>query len=221
MFACLGRLGCLFVLVVAGAVGWFSHDAWYPRLRARFVAAPPPATAPATKWEPLTPEGAERARTAMEKLSSRSGPVYVDVAAGDLAAYALGQALRDLSRDSTGAAAAAHDERLYLRATANLADLADAKSLAPVTSMLGGRQEITVRGRLEVVSPGHALFVVDQIALKELLLPAALIKQVVARIQPHERTAATPEDAIPLRVPRELADVRVARGQVVLYKYVP
>ncbi|MFI5243780.1 MAG: hypothetical protein ACHQQR_01025 [Gemmatimonadales bacterium] len=221
MFGCIGRLGCLLVLAVAGAIGWFTHDSWYPKVRERLGGKPPAASVAAVKWEPLTPEGSARARLAVGLLSNRNGPVYVDVAAGDLAAYALDPALRELSHDSTGAAALARDDRLYVRAMVNVADLADAKSLGPLSSLIGGRQEITVRGRLEVVSPGHAQFHVDQIAIKELQLPAALIEKIVSRIRPADRDAKTPRDAIPVRVPREIADVRVAKGHVILYKSVP
>ena len=221
MFGCIGRLGCLLVLAVAGAIGWFTHDSWYPKLRERLGFEPAAVKVSAEKWEPLTPEGAARARLAVGRLSSRNGPVYVDVAAGDLAAYALDPALRELSHDSAGAEALARDDRLYVRAMVNIADLVDAKSLGSLGSMIGGRQEITVRGRLEVVSPGHALFRVDQIALKELQLPSALIAKIVGRIRPKDRNAAMPRDAIPVHVPLELADVRVAKGHVVLYKSVP
>ena len=221
MFGCIGRLGCLLVLAAAAAIGWFTRDSWYPKLRARIGATPPVVVAAEAKWEPLTPEGSARARLAVGKLSSRDGPVYVDVAAGDLAAYALEPSLRLLSRDSAGAEALARDDHLYVRAMVNVADLVDAKSLGPLTSMIGGRQEVTVRGRLEVVSPGHAQFLVDQVALKDLQLPAALVDEIVARIRPNDRNAATPKDAIPVSVPRELADVRVAKGHVVLYKSVP
>jgi len=221
MFGCIGRLGCLLVLAIAGAVGWFTHDAWYPKLRARLGAAPPHAVAAAAKWEPLTAEGAARARLAVGRLSSKDGPVYVDVAAGDLAAYALQPALRQLNADSTGAAAMVHDDRLSVRAVVNVADLVDAKSLGPLSSMIGGRQELTVRGRLEVVSAGHAQFRVDQIAIKELQLPSALIEKIVSRIDAKDRAANTPADAIRVHVPRELADVRATKGHVVLYKSVP
>lgn len=221
MFGCLGRLGCLLVLAVAAAIGWFTRDSWYPKLRARIVAAPPVPVAAAAKWEPLTADGSARARLAVGKLSSKDGPVYVDVAAGDLAAYALEPALRLLSHDSSGAEALARDDRLYVRAMVNIADLVDAKSLGPLSSMIGGRQEVTVRGQLVVVSPGHAQFLVDQIALKDLKLPAPLIDEIVGRIRPADRNPATPKDAIPVSVPRELADVRVAKGHVVLYKSIP
>ena len=38
-------------------------------------------------WEPLTMEGAERARTAVQQLARSSGPVFANVGAGDLASY--------------------------------------------------------------------------------------------------------------------------------------
>jgi hypothetical protein len=221
MFGCLGRLGCLLVLAVAAAIGWFTHDMWYPKLRARLGGPKPVATASSAKWEPLTAEGSARARLAVAKLSARNGPVYVDVPVGDLAAYALDPALRDLHSDSVGAEALARDDRLSVRAKVNLADLIDVKALGPLASAVGGKQEITVRGRLEVVSPGHAQFRVDQIALKELQLPEALIENIVGRIRTKDRTASTPKNAIPVHVPLELADVRIAKGHVVLYKSVP
>jgi hypothetical protein len=147
--------------------------------------------------------------------------VYVDVAAGDLAAYALDPALRELSHDSVDAEALARDDHLSVRAMVNVADLADAKALGPLSSVIGGKQEITVRGRLEVVSPGHAQFRVDQILLKDLTLPKPLVENIIGRIRTQDRTASTPKDAIPVRVPLQLADVRVAKGHVVLYKSVP
>lgn len=221
MFGCLGRLGCLLVLAVAAAIGWFTHDSWYPKLRARLGGPKPVVTVSAIKWEPLTPEGSARARLAVAKLSAKNGPVYVDVPVGDLAAYALDPALRDLHSDSVGAEALARDDRMSVRAKVNLADLIDVKALGPLASIVGGKQEITVRGRLEVVSPGHAQFRVDQIALKELNLPEALIENIVGRIRTKDRTATTPKNAIPVHVPLELADVRIAKGHVVLYKSVP
>jgi hypothetical protein len=227
MFGCIWRLGCLLVLAACAAVAWFTRDAWLPTARKRLHLAPAVATAPAVtpvptaKWEPLTPEGAARARDAIATLQSRSGRVYVDVAAGDLAAYAIGPAIRELSHDSTGAEALAHDERLYVRAMVNVADLADATALGPLATMLNGRQEVTVRGRLEVVGSGRAQFLVDEIAFKELQLPSALIDKIVSRLQVKGRTAGTPKNAIRFTIPRELADVRIARGHVVLYKSVP
>ena len=227
MFGCIWRVGCLLLLAACAVVGWFTRDSWYPQVRKRLhlpataVSAPAVATPAPAKWEPLTREGAARARDAISALQSRSGRVYVDVAAGDLAAYAIGPAIRELSHDSTGAEALARDERLYVRAMVDVADLADATALGPLSTMLTGRQEVTVRGRLEVIGTGRAEFIVDEIAFKELQLPSPLIDKIVSRLQVKGRSAGMPKNAIPVSIPRELADVRIAKGHVVLYKSVP
>jgi hypothetical protein len=220
MFGCLGRIGCLLLVLVAGAVGWFTRDSWYPKLRAR-LGGKPAATAVAPKWEPLTPEGLARARTAVAKLANRNGPVYIDVAAGDFAAYALDPALREMSHDSVGAEAMARDDRLSVRAMVDLTSLVDAKSLGPLASVLHGKQEITVRGKLEVLSPGLAQFRVDQLAIKELQLPQPLIEEIVGRLQTKDRSPSIAKDGIEVHVPFDLGDVRIAQGHVVLYKSVP
>lgn len=227
MFGCIWRIGCLLLLAACAVVGWFTRDSWYPQVRKRLHLPAPAAVAPAVsapapaKWEPLTPEGAARAREAIGALQNRNGRVYVDVAAGDFAAYALGPVVRELIKDSTGAAALARDERLYVRGMVNVADLADATALGPLATMLNGRQEVTVRGRLEVIATGRAEFIVDEIAFKELQLPSALIDKIVSRLQVKGRTPAMPRNAIPLTIPRELADLRIAKGHLVLYKSVP
>jgi hypothetical protein len=220
MFGCLGRLGCLLVLIVVAAVGWFTHDWWWPKVRGYVAAAPPAATASST-WEPLTAEGAARAREAVSQLEHRNGPVFVNIGAGDLAAFVLDSVLHGLSPEATDAKAMARDERLYLRAQVSVADLGGPKTLGPLSGMVSGKQELTVRGKLEVLRPGHAQFLVDEILLGELKLPAAVIPRLVGRIRTGARDSTIAPAAIAVHVPRELADVRVAKGKVTLYKVVP
>jgi len=220
MFGCIGRLGCLLVLALAAAVGWYTHDAWWPKVRS-FVVATPPAAAGAAKWESLTPEGAARARAAVAQLERKNGPVYLNVGAGDLAAFVLDTVLHGFSPSATDAQAMAKDEHLFLRAQVSVADLGGPKTLGPLSSMVSGKQEMTVRGRLEVLTPGRAQFVVDEIALGELKLPSAAIPKIVGRIAMRGRDSTISPSAIPVHVPKELADVRVAKGHVTLYKSVP
>ncbi len=41
MFGCLGRLGCLAILLIAGAIGWFTQDAWLPKAKAKIRTTAP------------------------------------------------------------------------------------------------------------------------------------------------------------------------------------
>jgi hypothetical protein len=87
--------------------------------------------------------------------------------------------------------------------------------------MLEGKQELALRGRFEMLRPGHAQFRVDEVSLKELKLPSAMIPGLVARIGTRGRDSTVADNAIPVRVPAELADLRVGKGRVTLYKAVP
>jgi hypothetical protein len=219
MFSCLGKLGCLFVVLVLAALAWFTQDAWLPKVRARLVAAPP-AVAEA-RWEALTAEGAARGRAAFEKLTERNGPVYLNVAAGDFASFVLDSVVHGFGKGATGAEAMVRDDRLYLRAEVNVSDLGGPNALGPLSRVVNGRQELTVRGRFEVLKPGHAQFRVDEIAIGELKLPGAVIPKLIAKIAMKERDGTIAADALPVRVPRTLGDVRVGKGHVTLYKNVP
>ena len=138
MFGCLGRLGCLVLIVLAAAVGWLTQDSWLPKLKVRVMSSEPRATASAAKWEPLTPAGADRARAAVAKLSEKNGPVYVNIGAGDLAAFVLDSILHGFSPAASNAEAMARDDHLYLRAQVSVADLGGPKTLGPLSGLLEG-----------------------------------------------------------------------------------
>ena len=220
MFSCLGKLGCLLVAALIAAAAWFGRDAWYPQLRERLGATPAVERTDA-KWQPLSNEGAERGRVAFEKLRQKDGPVFVNLSAGDFASFLLDSVVRGFSQGATGAAALARGDRLYLRAHVSIADLGGPSTLGPLSGVLEGRQELTVRGRTEVLRPGRAQFRIDEVKLKDLPLPTAVIAKILSRVWSANRDASTAGDAIPLRVPPELADVRVSNGRMTLYKNVP
>jgi hypothetical protein len=247
MFGCLARIGCLLVLVAAGAIGWFTQDAWLPKVKAQVRTTAPglvrkvkeiavkagvptsrgnssgseKSPASETQWTALSAAGAERGREAVAKLNQKNGPAYVNVGAADLASFVLDSILHGFSPRASGAQAIAKDERLYMKAMVTAADLGGPKTLGPLSGLLEGKQELTVGGRLEVLSPGKAQFRVEEISLGELALPRAVIPRLVARIGVRDRTAGTPGDAIPVIVPASLADVRVNKGHVTLYKTTP
>src|SRR5215217_7394462 len=83
---CIARLGCLIVLVIAGIAGWFTRDLWLPeRYRSHAAVANDGA------WKPLTPDGAERTRTALDKLNQPRGQVFQTLSASDLASYVFAE----------------------------------------------------------------------------------------------------------------------------------
>lgn len=263
MFGCLTRIGCLLIFVVAGAIGWFTQDAWLPKVKAQVKTTAPglvrrvkeiaskagvpssrgnaksgasdnandnandnaggSAKSPASEsqWTALSAAGAERGREAVAKLNQKNGPAYVNVGASDLASFALDSILHGISSGASTAQAIAKNDRIYMKAMVSAADLGGPKTLGPLSGLVEGKQELTVGGRLEVLAPGKAQFRIEEISLGELKLPSVVIPRIVARIGVKDRTANTPGDAIPVNVPASLADVRVNKGHVTLYKTTP
>src|SRR5688500_16845304 len=130
---CIGRLGCLVMLVMVGAVarlfgdrslhlgddgrsGRAASDAVVAGRRGRWRhlvndGASGRADSAAVVagregvWQPLTPQGGERARRALAQLEQPSGPSTITVTVPDLAAYVYQELARQLppSADSVEA----------------------------------------------------------------------------------------------------------------------
>jgi hypothetical protein len=221
MFGCLRRLGCFVILLLLlGAVAWFTRDRWYPRVRDWRAGAGAPA-APAVVWEPLTPEGAERARQAVASLDRKSGPAFASTRPGDISAYVFTGVARQLPPSAEDVRAAAIGDRLYVRSVVDLSDFGGGKVLGPLAGFLSERDTVQFGGDFAIVRPGLAEFRVREIRLRELSVPQRLIPRLIAQIRRGGRPEGVADDALPLVVPKHIGDVRVARGRVVLYKTVP
>ena len=215
---CLRRLGCfVLVLLALAAAAWYTRDYWYHRggtaARARTSAA-------GVEWEPLTPEGAERARAAVASLGQKSGPVYANTHAGDLTAYLFTGLQRQLPPSATDIKAAVIGDRLYVKSLVNLTDFGGAKVLGPLAGFLSERDTVVFGGNFELLRPGLAQFHVQEIKLRQLSVPQAAIPRLLARIRRGARPTGVADDALPLVVPGYIGDVRVGQGRVTLYKTV-
>ena len=214
MFGCIGRLVVAGLLVACGVAAWLTRDRWEPPLRAK-LGLPPAAAPKAPAWEPVTVEGAARARAAIAGMRSPSGPSFTNVKAGDFVAYALDGALRGWSAGAKPPEALAMENEIAVRGTVHLKDLgADA---GPLKGLLEGDQAIEVRGRPEVDSTHHAVFHVERISAGKLVVPPQAIGAILSRLAPSREVKGDAR-ALPLALPAEVADIRVTRGRVTLYK---
>ena len=101
------RLGFLILVFVAGmAVAIYLYLERPRQTEETAVAAP--------VWEPLTPEGAERARTAVQRLSRSAGPVFTNIAGADLASYIFDELAKQLPPSAHQVEAAVIDDRLHV-----------------------------------------------------------------------------------------------------------
>lgn len=218
---CLRRLGCLGLLLVLAAAAWLMRDKWLHRVP--FINRDSSAartTTGSSTWQRLTPDGANRAQTALRRLEGRSGPVYVNVAPGDLAAYIFQELSGALPKGADSVEAAAIGDQLIVRAVVPTAVLGSKESLGPMAALLGDRERVQFGGRLRIVRPGLGEFKVTELKLRDFTLPKALIPRIVGQMA-RNRPAEIAADALPLRTPNHIADVRVANGTVTMYKTVP
>jgi hypothetical protein len=213
---CLRRLGCLVVLVLLACAGAF----WFLRQRGAPGADSAAAAGGQPTWQALTPAGAQRARTALARLQSPRGPAFQTVVAGDLAAYIVQELSRTLPSSADSIEAAAIGDRLCVRAVVRIADLGDKAAMGPVAMLLGDRERLHLCGVLRIIRPGFAELQVKELRIRDLNLPQALIPRLIRQISKGERPAGLSEDGMPLRTPEYIGDVRVANGQITLYKNV-
>lgn len=218
MFGCIKNLGCLVVVLVLAVALWFTRGRWMPAVG---LGGDRAAVASSDGvWEPVTPAGAERARAAIRSLSAKQGTVFVNVRAGDLASYVFLALKRQLPPSAENVAATVIGDRLYVRADVALSDFGGPAVLGPLASMMGDRETMLFGGTFDIVRPGLAQYHVQELKLRELSIPKKMIPRLVQRIGKGARPEGVAADALPLVVPEQIGDVRVARGRVTLYKNV-
>lgn len=212
---CLSRLGCLVLVIIIAIIAWLTSDRWLPRVTGRSAVA---TTGPV--WEPITPQGAERTRQMLARLSQPTGPVFGNLSAGDVASYVYQALARQLPPSADSVEAAVIGDRLYIRASVRLQDLGGTSVLGPLAGMLGERERMEFGGTFHVIRPQLAEYEVKDIKIRDLSLPQAMIPRVLAQTERGSRPEGLSPDGLPLVVPKYLGDVRIANGRVTLYKTV-
>ena len=214
MFGCVRRLGCLVVVALLAVALFFTRERWMPMVGIGSVAAKE------GEWEPLTPEGAERARATIASLAAKSGPVYANIRPGDLASYVFVALRNQLPKSAENVEATVIGDRMYVRASVSLSDFGGVGVLGPLAAMMSDREVMMFGGTFDVLRPGLAQFRVQELKLRELSIPPRMIPRLVQRIGRGARPEGVAADALPLEVPAHIGDTRISRGQVTLYKNV-
>jgi hypothetical protein len=210
---CLSRIGCLALLIVIALVAWLTSDRWWPRLTGHA-----PVTVMAPVWEPITPQGAERTRELLARLSKPTGPVFGNLSGADVASYVFDALAKQLPPSADSVEAAVIGDRLYIRASVRLKDLGGTSVLGPLAGMLGDRERMQFGGTFHVVRPQLAEYQVKDIKIRDFSIPPTMIPRVLRQTERGSRPDGLSPDGLPLVVPSYLGDVRIANGRVTLYK---
>lgn len=202
--------------MVLGAAIWHWRDLWLPRAR-EVISASLPDEGPAG-WDRVSLQGAQRSLQRMQLLDSPTGPAYVNIAPADFAAYVLGAALTQLREVDATPDALVDDDKLWLRTRIRLVDLGGRDALGPLASMFEETERLVIAGRLEGVRAGLAQYRLTDVAVRDLRVPQAAVSRLVTRWGPPRRPEGIADDALPIELPPYVADLRLSRGRVTLYK---
>ena len=214
MFGCIRWIIILALVAVAIGAGWLLRDRWLANPRAEEAAS-------GSVWQPLSPEAAERARSAVQRLSSDRGVVFETLHAADVASYIFEELAKQLPRSAQDVHAAVIGERMYVMATVRLSELGGAAILGPLASMLSERDTVRFGGVFEVVRPGLAQFRVQEIRVRDFPVPPRLIPRLLQQMRRGARPEGLADDGLALTIPPHIGDVRIANGRVTMYKNVP
>lgn len=216
MFGCLRRLGCL-VVIIAGLGAWY----FYTHLGGSRPEPSKRADASARSgWEPLTPADGERGRRAVESLSQRAGPVFVNITAAEAASYIFLAATRQLPASARNIQAIAVNDRLRVRAEVSLKDFGGAAVLGPLASLIGDRDTVQLGGTIHVIRPGVGEFLVEEMKFGQAPIPGMLIPRLMSRFR-RGTVEGMSDRGLPMKMPPYISDVRIENGKITLYKSVP
>jgi hypothetical protein len=215
---CLARLGCLIMFVILGAVAYFTRDRWMDKLPWR-SSHPQTTVTAADAWKPLSQAGSNRTREALQKLSTPRGPVFLTLEGSDVASYVFLQIVKQMPASSDSFAARIDGDRIRLRARMRTADLGGAVT-GLLGKLLGERERVEMGGTLRVIGKGRAEFRVDDVRIRDVGLPDALITRLVHAVASGPRAAGLDENGLPIAIPPYIGDVRVSNGKITLYKNV-
>jgi len=215
MFGCLRRLGCLVILLCILAAAWF----WYARVE---PSKSPASTASASTWQRLTQPDAARAQRAIESLGSRSGPVFANLSAGEVASYVFLTATKGaLPPSANDISAAVIGDRIYIKANVVLKELGGSKVLGPLASILNDRDSVRLGGTMNVIRPGVGQFLVQEVRLGSLAFPSGLVPTLVQQFRRGSVPEGVAPNGLPMPLPNYISDIRISNGRLTIYKNTP
>jgi len=221
MKGCLKRAGCLVILICLIAL-WY----WYARVE-RPAAATSPAAGTATTaasvssgWQLLTAADAARGQVAVQSLGRQSGPVFANLTPAEAASYIFTVVAKQLPPSAKNAEAAVIGDRLYVRSDVELKDFGGAKSLGPVGMLLGERDSVRFGGTINMLKPGLAEFLVQEVKLGRIDVPSGLIPRLLTQMKRGKPVVGISQNGLPMVMPAYISDVRISDGKITLYKSV-
>lgn len=170
-------------------------------------------------WASISPANGARAAEIIAPLTKRDGPAYLTLGAGDLAALLSASIASQLPKSATDLQLALDENELLLRAAVDVSEIAGDGTLGRVMGMaLTGRDSLQFGGTLEPLSPGVVQYRVTSMRVKGFDVPPRFIPSLMGSVRRGKRLPGLADDAFAIRLPRVIADLRLANSKLTLYK---
>jgi hypothetical protein len=170
-------------------------------------------------WHPVTAEDASSATSAVEGLKASRTSGGIKLTPAEAVAYLIQETARQLPPSSTGVQAMISGDQLHVRAVVPLRELGAERALGPLASMIGARDTVELAGRVDLIHAGLAQMHITKAQIHSFALPQAMIPKLVQQIR-HDSPDGIATDAFPIPLPSYIGGIRIADGQVTLYKNV-
>jgi hypothetical protein len=218
MTGCLGRLGCtlvgLTVLLVFAGGAFYTRHRWLP------LVTPGDGNAMASlEWTKLSPEGATRARRAIERFDRIDGPVFANVSAADLASFLLDSATTGITLGERVVEATLRRDQILLRTRLRVGDLG-ADNLPLLGGVADKTATVVIGGTLAVARPEVGVWRAREIDVDAISVPGWAVPRVAREVGRYFRLMQSEPGAFQFALPSQVADVRVGERAVTLYKAV-
>ncbi|MGQ0765665.1 MAG: hypothetical protein ACT4OZ_08365 [Gemmatimonadota bacterium] len=218
MFRLARRLGCLFMLAIIGVVGWMTRELWLERV------AGPRAVSEEVDWSGASDALARSGADKLADIAKSSGPVYTNITAGEIAALVMSAANRQQPGSLRDVRGAVVGDELRISARVDLSGAPGLARLGPLASLLDSPRDLQVAGHPAVREPGVGVLAVESITIDRIHVPrpvmSAFLDQLIRRDStPGGGAEVSSEITFPL--PRHVADLRVSKGGLTVYKRVP
>lgn len=220
MSGCLKRAGCLVIIILCVAVWyWYAHVG-NPTVVPAASSTTTTATSVTSGWQPLTVADAERGQAAVQSLGRQSGPVFANLTPAEAASYIFTVVAKQLPPSAKNAQASIVGDRLYVRSDVELKDFGGAKALGPVGMLLGERDSVRFGGTINMLKPGLAEFLVQEVKLGRIDVPNGLIPRLLTQMKRGKPVEGISQNGLPMVMPAYISDVRISNGKITLYKSV-
>ncbi len=194
-----------------------------PAARSDRAGEPGGAASSAVTRSPLMWASVNAAATsdAVTSLTSARGPAYVNVGAGDLASLLAVPLKSQLPRSASNVQIALDRDQLLVRGVVEVGELAGDGTVGKLLGIaMAGRDTLQFGGTVAPLRAGFAQYRIESLRVKGFDVPERVIPLIMRSLRRSNTDSTLADNAIAVRLPRAVADLRINNGRMTLYKAV-